>query len=55
MNDPMSKALAALQERIRAGQEFPDASVSVALRFGVFIDELRDAYDEADCARLMPL
>lgn len=44
--DPLEAALAALLGRIARGQEFPDASASVALRHGVFIDELTEAYDD---------
>ena len=47
--DPLQAALAALLGRIARGQEFPDATASVCLRYGVCVDELREAYDD-ECA-----
>ena len=51
MTDPMSQALDSLLKRIRAGQEFPDATASVCLRYGVCVDELREAYDDECVSR----
>jgi hypothetical protein len=39
-------ALAALNDRIRSGEEFPDAIWRVTQRHSVEHDALRDAYDE---------
>lgn len=51
MMTSLEVALFELQRRTAAGEEFPDACGSVARRFKVGHDALRDAYDEADSTR----
>jgi hypothetical protein len=42
----MQKALAALLAAIDAGEEFPDASARIAMRYRVNVDTLTERYDD---------